>query len=131
MFKNHFIGATAVAATLAIAASAWAAPADYRFELDGPPTRSGKAMVVKVRLIHVPDGKPVPGAIITQTKFDMGPEGMAEMGAPAKASATAEPGIYRVEAQPSMAGNWALTLAARVQGETETVRGTVVVPVAK
>jgi hypothetical protein len=131
MFKNRFIAATAVAATFSITAFAWAAPADYRFELEGQPTKSGKAMVVKVRLVHMPDGKPVQGAVITQTKFDMGPEGMAEMGAPAKALPSSEPGIYQVETQPSMGGKWALTLAAKVQGETETVRGTVVIPVAK
>jgi len=79
----------------------------------------------------VPDGKAVSDAIVIQTKFDMAPEGMAEMAAPAKTSATGEPGVYQVEAQPSMGGKWALTLSAKVQGEAETVRGTVVVPVPK
>jgi YtkA-like len=104
---------------------------DYRFEIAGEPAKSGKATLIKVRLVHVPDGKAVTDAIFIQTKFDMGPEGMAEMAAPAKTSATAEPGIYQVEAQPSMGGKWALTLSAKVQGEAETVRGTVVVPVPK
>lgn len=104
---------------------------DYRFELEGQPVKSGKATMVKVRLVHVPDGKSVPGALIIQTKFDMGPESMAEMAAPAKASPTPEPGIYQVETQPSMDGKWSLSLAAKVQGESETVRGTVIVPVPK
>ena len=81
--------------------------------------------------MHVPDGKAVTDAIFIQTKFDMGPEGMAEMAVPAKTSATAEPGIYQVEAQPSMGGKWALMLSAKVEGEAETVRGTLVVPVPK
>jgi hypothetical protein len=110
---------------------AFAGPQDYRFEFDGQPVRAGNAATFKIRLVHVPDGKPVTGAIIIQTKFDMGPDGMADMGAPAKAAPTAEPGVYVVETQPSMGGKWALTLAAKVQGETETVRGTVVVPVTK
>ncbi|HLG90365.1 MAG TPA: FixH family protein [Alphaproteobacteria bacterium] len=124
------IGALALATSLSVR-TASAQPQDYRFELDGQPVKSGKATLIKVRLVHVPDGKPVPGAIIIQTKLDMGPDGMTEMGAPAKASPSSEPGLYQIEAQPSMAGRWGLTLAAKVQGETETVRGTVIVPVAK
>jgi hypothetical protein len=122
-----------VAAGLAIGApvQAPAAGKDYRFELVGPPVKSGKATLVKVKLIHVPDGKPVPGAIIIQTKFDMRPAGMASMTAPAKLIAPADGGFYQIEAEPEMAGNWALTLSAKVQGEQETVNGTVTVPIAK
>jgi len=102
---------------------------EYRFELVGPPVASGKATASKVRLTHIPDGKPVSGALITQTRFDMGPEGMAAMAAPARATATADPGIYQIDAEPSMPGKWALTFAAKVQGEPETVRGTVTITV--
>lgn len=108
-----------------------AAAKDYRFELAGSPVKSGKATLVKVKLIHVPDGKPVAGAIIIQTKLDMTPEGMASMTAPAKTSATAEAGIYQIEAQPEMAGNWSVSLSAKVQGEAETVTGTLTVPIEK
>ena len=111
--------------------SASASSQDYRFELVGAPVNSGKITLVKVRLVHVPDGKPVSGAIIVQAKFDMGPDGMASMTAPAKGAASSEPGIYQVETQPAMEGNWALTLAAKVQGEPDTVRGTVTVVVPK
>jgi len=108
-----------------------AAPQDYRFELAGPSTTAATATLVKVRLIHVPDGKPVPGAVIFQSKFDMGPDGMADMGGSVKTLPPSEPGVYAFEVQPSMPGNWGLTLSARVQGETQTVRGTVTVPVPK
>jgi hypothetical protein len=108
-----------------------AAPQDYRFELAGPLAKSGKATVIKVRLVHVPDGKPVPGAVIIQTKFDMGPDGMAEMTAPTKIVSAKEPGIYQVEADSPSMGNWSLSLAAKVQGETETVHGAVTVTVPK
>jgi hypothetical protein len=108
-----------------------AAAQDYRFELAGPPVKSGKSTLVKVRLLHVPDGKPVSGAIIFKTKFDMGPEGMASMTAPAKGAPSLDPGVYDVQTEPSMAGRWALTLAAKVQGEPDTVQGTITVPVPK
>ncbi len=117
--------------TIVAPAQAPAAGKDYRFELVGSPVKSGKATLITVRLVHVPDGKPIPGAIIIQTKLDMGPEGMASMTAPAKASAAPEAGIYQVEAEPEMGGNWALHVSAKVQGERDTVSGTIAVAVPK
>ena len=117
--------------TIVAPAQAPAAGKDYRFELVGSPVKSGKATLITVRLVHVSDGKPVPGAITIQTKLDMGPEGMASMTAPAKAAGAPEPGIYQVEAEPEMGGNWALHLSAKVQGERDTVSGTIAVAVAK
>lgn len=108
-----------------------AAPQDYRFELAAPPAKSADGTLVKVRLVHVPDGQAVSGAVIFQSRFDMGPDGMGEMTAPVKALPAGEPGVYSFAAQPSAAGNWGLTLSAKVQGEPQTVKGTVTVPVAK
>jgi hypothetical protein len=108
-----------------------AAPQDYRFELAGPPAQSAKATVMKVRLVHIPDGKPVAGAIIIQTKFDMGPDGMAEMTTPTKVVSAKEPDTYQVEADSPSMGKWSLSLAAKIPGETETVRGAVTVTVPK
>ncbi len=119
----------ALAAMLLTPQWSLAAPQDYRFEIAGPLAKSGKATVIKVRLVHVPDGKPVPGAVIIQTKFDMGQDGMAEMTAPTKVVSAKEPGIYQVEADSPSVGKWSLSLAAKVQGETETVRGAVTITV--
>lgn len=110
---------------------AGAAAQDYRFEAAGPPVKSGKATICKIRLIHVPDGKPVSGAVIFQTRLDMAPEGMASMTAPAKLVRLNDPNLYEVEFEPQMGGNWALNLSAKVQGETETVTGTVPVTIPK
>ena len=107
-----------------------AAAKDYRFELVGSPVKAAKATLIKVRLTHIPDSKPVSGAIIIQSKLDMAPgAGMPGMTAPAKASPSTEPGVYQIEAAPEMDGNWALALSAKVQGEAETVTGTVTVPI--
>ena len=108
-----------------------AAAQDYRFEAAGPPVKSGKATVVKIRLVHVPDGKPVPGAVIFQTRFDMGPDGMGEMTAPAKVVRSSDANLYKVQLEPQMGGNWALSLSAKVQGETETVTGSVPLTIPK
>ncbi len=54
----------------------------------------------------------------------MGPSGMETMTAPVKAMPS-KGGVYSFEIDPGMAGAWALHLTAKVQGEPETVRGTV------
>jgi YtkA-like len=140
MVRKHLItGAAALALSLAIASgttsvssSALAAAQDYRFELAGTPqpARGGKS-VVPVRLVHVPDGKPVTDAVVFEAKADMGPAGMPTMTAPAKALKPGKDGLYRVEVEPGMAGAWAITLAAKVQGETETVRGSITAELVK
>jgi len=103
---------------------AHAAATDYRFELVGEPQLSGQKDIVQVRLVHTTDGKPVPDAVIFESTADMGPQGMPTMPAAVKAL-PAKGGIHSFEVEPGMAGTWALHLAAKVQGEPETVRGTV------
>jgi hypothetical protein len=126
MIRNRIVAsAFAFASGVAMAAlPAFAATTDYKFELVGKPQLSAHKDIVQVRLVHVADGKPVPDAVIFESKADMGPEGMVTMGAPVKAL-KAKDGIYSFEVEPGMAGTWALHLAAKVQGEADTVRGTV------
>jgi hypothetical protein len=131
MLTHRIVMVVVTAATLARASPALAEPKDYRFELQGPPVKAANATSFKVRLVHIPDGKPAAGAIIIQTRFDMSPASMPEMTAPAKITASTEPGVYDVEARPSAAGEWGLTLAAKVQGEAQTVKGTVTITVPK
>jgi hypothetical protein len=125
-FSRFAAGAAmaSVMTTLLLTAPAYAAGTDYRFELVGKPQLSGQKDIVQVRLVHVTDGKPVPDAVIFESTADMGPVGMPTMPAPVKAL-PANGGIYSFEVEPGMAGTWALHLAAKVQGEPETVRGTV------
>ena len=107
-----------------------ATTAGYRFELVGPvkSTGGGKS-VVAVRLTR--DGKPVTGAIIIQSRADMGPMGMASMTAPIKALGEKPPGTYSFEVANGPVwkkpDNWALTVGAKVQGVAQTVTGTVTV----
>jgi len=49
---------------------------------------------------------------------------METMTAPVKALPP-KSGTYSFSVDPGMAGTWALHLAAKVQGEQETIRGTV------
>jgi hypothetical protein len=130
--KHLMTGAAALAFYVALVSGivlpfpALAAAQDYRFELAGKPqaARGGKS-TVSVRVVHIPDNKPVKDAVIFESKADMSPMAMPTMTAPIKPLPPARDGIYRFEVEPGMAGMWAITLAAKVQGEAETVRGTV------
>lgn len=126
-----FACAVTAFAALTMLAEARAGAQDYRFEAAGPPVKSGKTTIIEIRLVHLPDGKPVSGAVIFQTRFDMGPEGMTGMTAPASVSVTAQTGAYQISAEPQAGGNWALSLSAKVPGEAEPVRGTITVAVPK
>ena len=126
-----FAGAAIFTASTLVAAYGLAAPNDYRFELvQAQPAGSGKTTVT-VRLFHVPDNKPVAGAVLFETKSDMGPDGMPEMPGKVSALPSDKAGLYRFQIETGMAGKWALNLGAKVQGEAGTVRGTVIFDAAK
>src|SRR5258706_3091832 len=100
---------------LAMPAQALAAAQDYRFEAAGPPAKSGKATIVKIRLVHLPDGKPVSGAVIFQTRFDMGPDGMASMTAPAKVVRASDANLYQPRLERPLGGHWTLNPSPKGQ----------------
>ena len=120
-----WIGAVLFMASPLVVACGLAASNDYRFELvQAQPAGEGKTTVT-VRLVHVPDNKPVAGAVLFESKTDMGPGGMAEMTGKVSPLPSDQPGIYRFQIETGMAGKWALNLGAKVQGEAGTVRGLV------
>src|SRR5215472_16731658 len=103
--------------------NAWAGASDYEFQLVSKELKAGGPAEITVRLIHKPDGKPVPEAVIFTTRLDMWPDGMEAMTTPVEKVAGGEPGIYRFKAKLTMEGGWALSLAAKVQGEPDTIQG--------
>jgi len=98
---------------------------DYEFQLVDQTVKKGDA-IISVRLVHKPDGKPVPDAVIFATRLDMAPDGMQEMATRIAPMPSTEPGIYKFKATLSMAGGWQLSLGAKVQGETGTVENKLV-----
>ncbi len=124
-------GAALLAFSTVAAPNTLAAAADYRFELaQVQPAGPGKTDVA-VRLVHLPDNKPVAAAILFETKADMGSDGMAEMTGKVSPLSSDRPDLYRFRIETGMAGTWRLSLGAKVQGESDTVRGTVAFAVAK
>ena len=124
-------GACIFAAVTLSGGMAKAAPSDYRFELVNVQSAGTGKSNVTLRLVHTPDKKSVNDAVLFQVTADMGPDGMPTMTAPAKTLPVPQPGLYVIQVEPGMAGNWALQLAAKVQGETETVRASLPVKLGK
>jgi hypothetical protein len=120
---HYFMKQAAAAAACALASGAQAGANDYQFELVSKELKAGGPSEITVRLVHKPDGKPVPDAVIFTTRLDMGPDGMEDMATPVQKLPGGEPGTYRFKAKLSMAGGWALSLAAKVQGKPDTVQG--------
>lgn len=83
--------------------------------------------VVDVRIVLASTGAPVENAVIFETRFDMSPDSMGGMTAEVAPQDSPAPGVYRFAVKPTMAGRWELKLGAKIQGEAETVRGSVIV----
>lgn len=122
----------ALAATLSLVVSAAMAGAgDYAFEPVNPEMKKGDDVTLALRLINKQTGKPVADAVIFKTRVDMAPDGMAEMESAVAPLPSKEPGVYAFKTDLPMAGRYQVTLSAKVQGETETVTGTVIVKATK
>jgi hypothetical protein len=121
----------AFAVAVGLNAAAIAAADDYAFEPVKAEMKKGDDVVVSVRLKHKTTGKLVADAVIVQTRIDMAPEGMAEMASPLSPVPSSEPGVYSFKTDLSMAGRWLLSVAAKIQGEPETVVGKVTIRATK
>jgi hypothetical protein len=123
-------GLLALAITIGAAAAAAAAPeADskqgYTFSVESNRMKAGTPSTFTVHVLS-PHMAPVSGARITATRLDMAPDGMPEMTAPIKRTHSGSSGGQAFSATLPMAGRWAVSLEAKVPGETGPVRGQVI-----
>lgn len=116
---------TFLATIFAIATPALAGSDDYAFQPVQAEVKKGNAVTVAVRLVQKATNKPIPDAVIIAKRIDMAPDGMAGMDSPLTPVHTSEPGVYAFKTDLMMAGRWRLSLAAKVQGEAETVKSEV------
>jgi len=133
MNKTTFsAGAMLLAGVLIIGSSTvtLAASQDYEFQPVSTDVKQGQGSLVSVRLVDKRTGKPVPDAVIFTTRMDMAPEGMEMMTTPVEAASSSEPGVYAFKTNFTMAGGWRFKLAAKVQGEPDTVQGELVLKAA-
>lgn len=123
MTRRFVFIAAAIAAALSLNVAAFASANDYVFEPVKAEIKKGDNVIVAVRLKHKATGKPVTDAVIVQSRIDMAPDGMAEMASPLSPVPSDEPGVYSFKTELLMQGRWLLSIAAKVQGEPETVVG--------
>jgi len=131
MNRKLLCAGAAFAVAVSLNVAAFAAADDYVFEPVKVDIKKGDDAVVSVRLKHKATGKPVTDAVIVRTRIDMAPEGMAEMASPLTPVPSSEPGVYSFKTDLSMAGQWLLSVAAKVQGEPDTVVGKVTIRATK
>ena len=125
MQRKYAIPSVAIALAVAMNVAALGAASDYMFEPVSAQVKKGDDVIVSVRLKHKPTGKPVTDAVIVQTRIDMSPDAMGEMASPLTPVPSTQSGVYSFKADLSMQGRWLLSIAAKVQGEPETVLGKV------
>jgi hypothetical protein len=130
MNPKTILAGAVVALSMSLINAAIAGAGDYVFEPVKADVKEGDA-VVAVRLIHKPTGKPVSDAVLVSTRIDMAPDGMAEMASPLTPLPKQEAGVYAFKTKLSMEGRWMLSIAAKVQGEPETVSGKITFKAAK
>lgn len=111
--------------------SAFAAASDYSFEAIASEMKKGDDVIVTLRLVHRPSGRLVTDAIVVRKRVDMAPDGMADMESPVTPVPASEPGTYAFKTDLPMAGRYQFSLAAKVQGEPETVVGKVIIKAVK
>src|SRR5258707_2275741 len=110
---------------IAGAMTALAGAKDSVFEPVKAEVKKGDGVVVSVRLKHKATGKSVSEVIIVKNRIDMSRDAMDEMVSPLTPVPSNEPGVYSFKTDLSMTGRWLLSIAAKVQGEPETVVGKV------
>jgi len=123
MTRKFILAGAAVVLAVSLAGPVFAGANDYVFEPVKAEVKKGDDVVVSVRLKHKATGKPVTDAVIIQTRIDMRPDAMGEMASPLTPLPSNEPGVYSFKTDLSMQGRWLLSIAAKVQGEPETVVG--------
>jgi hypothetical protein len=130
--KSKYLLAPAFALAMSLtSAAAWAGAVEYAFEPVAAEVKKGDDVTVAVRLLYKPSGKPVADAVIVRTRVDMAPDGMADMASPVAPLPGSEPGVYAFKTDLPMAGRYLLSVAAKVQGEPETVVGKIIIKAVK
>jgi hypothetical protein len=123
MTRKFLLAGVVMTIAVSLASPVVAGANDYVFEPVKAEVKKGDDVVVSVRLKHKATGKSVTDAVIVQTRIDMSPDAMGEMTSPLTPVPSNEPGAYSFKTDLSMQGRWLLSIAAKVQGEPETVVG--------
>lgn len=121
MSRIPLTAAFAVVVTI-LAQTAFAGAKDYALDLVETTLPVGAKAILTVRLTDLRTNAPVADAVIFATRLDMAPDGMESMTLPVTPLPTEVAGLYRFTTDLAMAGNWRFSVAAKLQGEAETVK---------
>jgi hypothetical protein len=109
-------------ALMAVTGACTADPKDYRLELVDKTVKAGAGAVIRIRIINISTQKSVADADVQVIKLDMSPEGMGTMSAKAAPIAGSDAQVHTFAADLAMPGRWALSVEARVPGESAPLR---------
>ena len=122
MFSRAILIAAIIAAASSFTSQARAGADGYGFEPVKPEIQKGGA-TLGVRLVAKVYRQAGRQCGDCPEPMDMGPDGMPTMDSPLTPEPSDEPGVYNFKTNLPMAGHWLLSIAAKVQGEPETVVG--------
>lgn len=128
--KARTVGVALLLSLAASLAPALAGTEDYEFRMVQSAPLTVRDEIVSVELVNKASGARVADAVIFATRIDMAPDNMANMIMPIEQLPSTEPGVYRFKTQLVMAGNWRLSLGAKVQDETGSVENKLIFKVA-
>jgi membrane fusion protein, copper/silver efflux system len=114
---------TAIAPIPLNRAAAQDAPA---FEAVKPEVLVGRNIRIELKLAGIEPAPASRDVTVEKARLDMGPDGMEAMAAPLKPVPGASPGVLAYQADLAMAGRWAFSITARIQGRKEPVTSTVI-----
>ena len=128
--KARTVGVALLLSLAASLAPALAGTENYEFRMVQSAPLTVRDEIVSVELVNKASGARVADAVIFATRIDMAPDNMANMIMPIEQLSSIEPGIYRFKTQLVMAGNWRLSLGAKVQDETGSIENKLIFKVA-
>ncbi len=115
----------ACAVSIGAGSAALAGPRDYRFEAVRAQVPATATTTIVLRIVHLPDGRPVAGARLSQPKMEMPMQGMAPMATRVSAMPPDDKGDYPFVADLAGGGPWTLTVSATIPGEAAPIVGSV------
>ncbi|RKE72709.1 efflux RND transporter periplasmic adaptor subunit [Pseudorhodoplanes sinuspersici] len=113
-------------ASLIIASAAVQAQPTPGFEPVAAEVPVGKNVRIELRLTGITPPPALADITIERQRIDMGPDGMEMMAAPLKPVPGTPPGILAFQTDLSMAGRWALTITARVKGQSAPITSKII-----
>jgi YtkA-like len=122
MGRELMLASSAFAIAMSLSGITFGGADDYFFEPVKAEIRTSNVATLAVRLVHKPTGKPVTDARIMETRLVMPHHGSAEM---TSAIAPLPSPVFAFKAPLMMEGDWLLSIAAKVPGQSETVIGTI------